>query len=145
VLQYLKSQDGQVTLGELAEHVAAVENDTTVAQITSKERKCVYVGLYQCHLPKMDEMNIVDFNQNRGRVELGPTAPQLDEYLETSTEPTRPWAVYYGTVGVLGLAFAVATGVIGNALWATVGVQAAMLVAIAGLAVAQHREQHAEN
>ncbi|PSP49506.1 hypothetical protein BRC67_10995 [Halobacteriales archaeon QH_3_68_24] len=56
VLRYLKGRDGPVALGDLAEEVAAVENDTPVAQVTSRERKCAYVGLYQCHLPKMDDM-----------------------------------------------------------------------------------------
>ncbi|WP_436927180.1 DUF7344 domain-containing protein [Halosimplex amylolyticum] len=86
VLHYLREHGGTVALGELAEHVAAVENGTTVAQVTSNERKCVYVGLYQCHLPKMDDMDIVEFNQNRGRISLGPNAAQLFEYLEESDE-----------------------------------------------------------
>jgi len=102
VLHYLADQEGTVSLGELAEHVAAVENDTTVARVTSKERKCVYVGLYQCHLPKMDDMDIVSFNQNRGRIEIGPNAEALYTYLDVSDSRDRPWPLYYGSVAALG-------------------------------------------
>jgi len=103
VLHYLADTDEEiVSLGTLAEHVAAVENDTTVARVTSKERKCVYVGLYQCHLPKMDDMDIVEFNQSRGTIALGPNADALYTYLEDSDARTRPWPLYYGAVVALG-------------------------------------------
>ena len=109
VLHYLKDHGGTVLLGELAEHVAAVENGTTVAQVTSNERKCVYVGLYQCHLPKMDDMDIVEFNQNRGRISLGPNATQLYEYLDESDDVDRPWPLYYGGLTVAGIGLLVAS------------------------------------
>jgi len=102
VLHYLADEEGPVSLGELAEHVAAVENDTTVARVTSKERKCVYVGLYQCHLPKMDDMDIVSFNQNRGKIEVGPNAGALYAYLDDSDSRDRSWPLYYGAVAALG-------------------------------------------
>ncbi|WP_135364030.1 DUF7344 domain-containing protein [Halosimplex halophilum] len=138
VLHYLQEHGGTVSLGELAEHVAAVENGTTVAQVTSNERKCVYVGLYQCHLPKMDDMDIVEFNQNRGRISLGPNAVQLYEYLEESDGADRPWPLYYGSLtgaGVLGLA-ASQLGAAAVGLTPTV-VATVALVGIAGVAAAQ--------
>ncbi|WP_436930355.1 DUF7344 domain-containing protein [Halosimplex halobium] len=144
VLHYLQEHGGTVSLGELAEHVAAVENGTTVAQVTSNERKCVYVGLYQCHLPKMDDMDIVEFNQNRGRISLGPNAVQLYEYLEESDGTDRPWPLYYGSLtgaGVLGLV-ASQLGAAAVGLTPTV-VATVALLGIAGVAAAQtldHRD-----
>jgi DNA-binding transcriptional ArsR family regulator len=110
-LHYLEENGGEASLSDLAEHIAAIENDTTVAAISSSQRKRVYVGLYQCHLPKMDDMDIVDFNQNRGTIRRAANADQLDPYLEDSTEP--PWHRIYGAVslaaaGLFGLS--VATG-----------------------------------
>jgi hypothetical protein len=103
-IDFLEQRDGEVKLGELAEHVAALENDTTVEAISSKERKRVYVGLYQCHLPKMDDLDIVEFNQNRGLVRLGPNAPQLDPYIGTDDEVGIDWPkVYLGFSAVGGL------------------------------------------
>ena len=70
VLDYLREADETVRIGELAEHIAAIENDIPVQQLNSQQRKRVYIGLYQCHLPKMDDAGVVDFNQDRGLVDL---------------------------------------------------------------------------
>jgi hypothetical protein len=123
VLSYLRTHDERVTLSDLAEHIAALENDTDVASITSSQRKRVYVGLYQCHLPKMDDMGVVDFNQNRGIVELGPHAAQLYEYLDNESEATRNWPMYYlgiATVGILHLGIAL-SGLVQSALFVVAG------------------------
>ncbi|WP_459192007.1 DUF7344 domain-containing protein [Halosimplex sp. J119] len=142
VLHYLRDHGETVALGDLAEHVAAVENGTTVAQVTSNERKCVYVGLYQCHLPKMDDMDIVDFNQNRGRISLGPNADQLFEYLEESDETERPWPLYYGSLTGVGAALLVASqlGAAAVGLTATV-VSTVVLLGLVGIASAQTLDQ----
>jgi len=146
VLHYLKDHGGTVSLGELAEHVAAVENGTTVAQVTSNERKCVYVGLYQCHLPKMDDMDIVDFNQNRGRISLGPNAPQLYEYLDESDDVERPWPLYYGALTAVGVGLLVASqlGAAAVGLTATV-VSVVVLLGLVGVATAQTLDQRSDD
>jgi len=113
VLRYLESTDEEtVSLSDLAEHIAAIENDTTVQAISSSERKRVYVGLYQCHLPKMDDMNVVAFDQNRGTISIGPNADQLETFLDIDDEEGRPWQRYYaglavGSAGLYGIALAV--------------------------------------
>ena len=130
VLQYLRDSEDEVTLGEVAEHIAAIENDTTVDAISSSERKRVYVGLYQCHLPKMDDMNIVSFNQNRGRIELAENAAQLEPFIEEDSDESRAWYQYYaGIAGGAGVLFA-ATQVAG------IGSALASSVLLVGLVVA---------
>lgn len=104
VIRYLREHEQQVTLSDLAEHIAALENDTDIASITSSQRKRVYVGLYQCHLPKMADMDIVHFNQNRGIVDLGPNAPQLYEYLDNDEGTSRQWYKYYIGISAFGIA-----------------------------------------
>ena len=121
VLRYLAEHEEPVSLGEIAEFVAADENDKPVAQISSQERKCAYVGLYQCHLPKMDDMGVVEFNQNRGLIETGGNAAQLKRYLDWSEESSRPWPLYYGSIAGAGL-----VGVLGSLF---------VLGPVAGLAV----------
>jgi len=101
VLKYLQDCEGSVSLSDLAEHVAAIENDTTVRALSSSQRKRVYVGLYQCHLPKMDDMDIVDFDQNRGRIELADNADQLDIYLDPDTSNAY-WHKYYASTSLIG-------------------------------------------
>jgi hypothetical protein len=136
VIRYLRENETQVTLSDLAEHIAALENDTDVASITSSQRKRVYVGLYQCHLPKMADMGIVHFNQNRGIVELGPNAPQLYEYLDNDTDPDREWHRYYLGLSGLGLGLIVVSLLVASQLAAVVAL--AMLSLAVGACSTYH-------
>jgi hypothetical protein len=101
-LAFLKANDGATTLSDMAEHIAAKENGISVEQLSSSQRKRVYIGLYQCHLPKMDSAGVVDFEKNRGTIEITPLAAELDTFLadpdETAADPVPP----------VNLAFAVA-------------------------------------
>ena len=81
VLRYLSGTDEQVRLGELAETIAARKCDKSVRQITSQERKRVYIGLYQGHLPKMDDCGVIEYNQQRGIIDHGPNYEVLVGYL----------------------------------------------------------------
>lgn len=94
VIDYLLTNtDGNARLDELAEHIAAKENDIEQSQLSSDQRKRVYIGLYQCHLPKMDDMGIIDFEKNRGTIALLPAVSQLEPYLarlEDDTEGQTP-------------------------------------------------------
>lgn len=101
VLHYLSIEPGPVRLRDLAERIAAWENDKSVSTITSDERKRVYVGLYQCHLTKMDEAGVVRFDQDRGYVERADGASLLYEYLDPNRPAEDGWSVRY-----LGLASA---------------------------------------
>ncbi|MFD1586616.1 hypothetical protein ACFR9U_06450 [Halorientalis brevis] len=78
-----------VELGTLAEHLAAAEFETTITELTSQERKRMYVSLYQCHLPKMDEAGIIEFDSDRKTLELGANAHHLEPYLYLDETPSR--------------------------------------------------------
>lgn len=118
VIRYLRENDGYAELNDLAEHIAAKENDIDVRQLSSDQRKRVYIGLYQCHLPKMDSLGVVDYDKDRGTIELQASVHQLLEYMdldqdgEEETQGTdRAWmipaiagfVVAIVTVGALGL------------------------------------------
>ncbi|WP_327054193.1 DUF7344 domain-containing protein [Halomicrococcus gelatinilyticus] len=109
VLRYLKEHEGPAEMREIAEQVAAWENDTTVAALTSDERQRVYIPLYQSHLPKLDEEGVVEYDQSRGIVERTELANRFDRYLEVSEEPdeedddrAHQWETYYLGISVLG-------------------------------------------
>jgi len=89
VLEFLREEGETVTIGELAEHIAAIENDTTVRQLNAQQRKRVYIGLYQCHLPKMDDVDVIEFNQSRGRISPGKHIEPLYEYLDVANGETE--------------------------------------------------------
>jgi DNA-binding transcriptional ArsR family regulator len=98
-LHYLKHGDERAELGELSEYVASWENETTVQEVDSAARKRVYTSLQSHHLPKMDELGIVDYDDRAGVVELDESADDLDVYLEVVEGRDVPWSQYY-----LGLA-----------------------------------------
>jgi hypothetical protein len=84
-LQYLRRTGGAARLRDLAEYIAAKENDVEPDELTSAQRKRVYTTLYQCHLPKMDEAGIVEYDQDRGNVELLDPATELFEHVDATT------------------------------------------------------------
>jgi hypothetical protein len=49
----------------------------------------------------MDDMDIVDFDQNRGRIELAANADQLDAYLDPDTSSAY-WYKYYASTSLVG-------------------------------------------
>ena len=89
VVRYLLAESESTTLGELAEHIAAIENDKPQSALSSTERKRVYISLYQGHLPKLDDAGAIEFDENRKTVEVGSTLDQLASYLPADESPTH--------------------------------------------------------
>lgn len=104
ILRYLLD-DPETTLGTLAEHVASIENDKPERELSSSERKRVYIVLYQCHLPKLDDADVVEFDENRKSVTMGPEFDQLRPYLfpEEAEGAAGPAAGFYLGVSALGV------------------------------------------
>lgn len=112
-LYYLRREGGQAELSDLTEQVAAWENETTPAALSTEQRKRVYISLYQTHLPKLDEANIVDYDRDDGVVRLGDRATDLDIYLGDVSRDEFPWDRYY-------LALAGASALLVGAVWLNV-------------------------
>lgn len=138
VVRYL--QEHQVaTLSDLAEHVAALENDKDIRNLTSSERKRVYVGLYQCHLPRMDDAGVIDFDSDRGTIELNHQAEQLDAYLIDDDESDRNWSLLYLSTSITGGGvYALSTSVISAGELVSSAVVFATLLVVAGCSLMQH-------
>ncbi|MDG5820455.1 hypothetical protein [Natronococcus sp. A-GB7] len=81
-IRYLLEHDEPVKMRDVAEYVAALENDTTVAELSSTERQRVYIPLYQSHLPKLDSEGIIEYNKSRGIVRPTETLELFRPYLE---------------------------------------------------------------
>lgn len=92
VLHHLKSMGERVTVRELSEQVAAWENGIEVAAVTPKERKRVYTALHQTHLPKMAEVGVIDYDRDRGTLELTDAVETFDIYLEVVPEQDLSWS-----------------------------------------------------
>ena len=123
-IHYCKREDGPVTLGDLAEHVAAWELDKEVDEITSTERKRVYTSLQQSHLPTLERANIIEFDDHT--IELTEEAAELEVYLDVVPEESIPWGLYYTGLSALAMVVlaglwleVVPTGTIPELGWAT--------------------------
>lgn len=127
-LHYLQRADNGTELGELAEQVAAWENDVPQDQISYDQRKRVYTSLQQVHLPRMDNMGVVEFDDRAGTVTMGPAADELEIYMEVVEGREIPWSSFYLGLSVVNLALVglVAAGVPG--LGPLSGVGAAVFV-----------------
>lgn len=104
-LHYLKQEGDLTSIGELAENIAAWENGTSVGEVTSSERKRVYISLLQLHLPRMEEVGLVEFNRSRGVVEPLPRMFDVDVYLEVVPDNEIPWSNFYLGLAVTNLGF----------------------------------------
>jgi len=99
-LHYLKQEGGRTDLGKMAERIASWEYKKTRRDITSDERKYVYSALQQRHLPKMDDIGLVEFDKRTGSVEPTPVLDGIDIYAEVVPEGTVPWGGYFGLLSV---------------------------------------------
>lgn len=115
VLSALSDPDGPTSLGDLAEHIAAIENDKPRSALDSQERKRVYVGLYQSHLPKMDEAGAIRFDDDRGTVEPGPHIDVFRGYLDRDRDEGAPVG-FYATIAAAGVLGALVTAFVGDPL-----------------------------
>jgi len=128
VLYLLRDADEPVELTTLAEHVAAWENDTSVDDITEQERKRVYVSLYQTHIPRLDDANVVNYDKESGLVSLATDAKEIDSYLDSSEEDVQ-WEWIYLVLAGLG-ALALGLTVLEAPLFAALSVSAVAGVVI---------------
>jgi hypothetical protein len=140
VLYYLRQTDEPVDLTNLAEHVAAWENETDPDSLTDQQRKRVYVSLYQTHIPKLDDAGVVSYDGDAGTVELAPGATRIDEYL-TQSENGPPWQAIYFAEVIVGAVALVLTiyGAFGPVSEALVGLL--VVVTFALTTVAQYLYQ----
>ena len=115
VLHALKGRDEEtVSFGTIVETVSAWEYETDPAELSWKQRKRVYTALRQSHLPKLDETGIINYDQNRGTVELTEEAQEVQLYLEYVPSHDIPWSYCYLAFAGLGLAMSLL-------MWASVG------------------------
>jgi predicted house-cleaning noncanonical NTP pyrophosphatase (MazG superfamily) len=146
-LHYLKQHaDRRVELRELVDHVAAWENDTTVDELESTNRKCVYTALRQSHLPKMDDAGVVDYDLRRGEIELTDAAQETELYLERVPQSDIPWGEYYLGLSAVSVALVAVTwaGIVPFANLSGVDVTAILVVVFAVSAIV-HKYQSMKN
>ena len=104
-LHYLNSVDYPVSVGELAEQIAAWENSVSRNRVTAAQRKRVYTALQQFHLDKMVDAELVRYERRDGMVELAFDSDSIDIYLDIVESDNIPWSTYYTGLSVLSAGF----------------------------------------
>jgi len=110
VLHYLKQlEDGEAApLSAIASHVAAWEQGQEVPDITYEDRKSVQTSLYQTHLPKLAEKNLIEYDPESKLVTRRETSDTIEVYLEKVAEEELPWSTVFvglsGTICLLAIA-----------------------------------------
>lgn len=129
LLQYL-SREEELSVTELSRIIAAWENETTVEELSYDDRKTVYTALLQTHLPKLDEMGVVEYDTARKHVRLTDRSEQLRPYLELEgadpdeDDDSRP----YGLLVWLLLSVAAFGVLLGR--YSVAGLEGALLTAL---------------
>lgn len=81
VIAFLRQHGGEASLTEVTEHVAAAEYEVDAEAVSSDQHKCVYTGLYQCHLPRLEKSGVIDFDKDDKSVALADNASRVESYL----------------------------------------------------------------
>ncbi|EMA70907.1 DUF7344 domain-containing protein [Halorubrum distributum] len=109
VIKYLKRAGDDARVRDIAEQLAAWENDLEIPEVTYKQRKRVYTALHQSHLPKLAASGFIEYESDRGLVSLTDESRQLEVYLEIVSDNEILWSEYYvGLAVVCGLLAAAA-------------------------------------
>lgn len=109
VLEYLREQEQQTCLRDVVEWIAAIEADESPPP--KNLRDSVYVSLHQSHLPKLDEVALIDYDRDRKTIALRGEAREVDIYTEVVTTYGITWAAYYLGLAVLSLLVVLAAAV----------------------------------
>lgn len=81
-LQVLSEGTAPLALADLATEIAAREEDEPAYTVDQDRTKRVLVSLYHCHIPKLSDAGVVDYDATRRTVELsdtGQSAPMRRE------------------------------------------------------------------
>ena len=88
VISCLRAGGGSMSVEELTTEVAADEYGVPAGELTSEQYKRVYTGLYQCHLCRMDDLGVIDFDTDGNTVRLRDAVSDLEPYLDDVKDRT---------------------------------------------------------
>jgi hypothetical protein len=86
-------KEGPLELPTLAEHVAAIELETTVDELDAQERKRVYISCYQTHVSRLVDAGFAEHDEETGMVSPRPELHSLIASLGWQTPSNSPYSV----------------------------------------------------
>lgn len=108
IVYYLINQDCPAACRELAEQVAAWENDAEPDQVATSQYQSVYNSLYQTHLPELEDTGLVRYDRSENLIYPTQQLAEVEHFVD-STVPRfserlgLPFPVLIGGVLLLGL------------------------------------------
>jgi hypothetical protein len=106
----VESSGEATTLHDLSQEIAARE--TGESPPPRGARESVYNSLHQTHLPKLEELGVVDYDRDAREVHPSEHARDVDKYMEVVTSHGVTWSEVYRSLGVASLTLV---------LWSLVG------------------------
>lgn len=110
-LHHLMTRDEGADIGELSRQIAAWETGQTIEQVTSQERRRVYVSLHQTHLPRLNKAGILNYEDTGDTIRLTDRGENLRVYMEVVEGNDIPWSVFYLGLSALGASLLLAAWV----------------------------------
>lgn len=101
VIDIIQDSDGPITVRELSEEIGAIVSGTDPPP--RKTKQSVYVSLLQTHLPKLDELNIVQYESDGKLVSVREGLSDVTVYMETVPKYGISRSEYYAALSILGL------------------------------------------
>lgn len=95
-----EAEEKRLDVRDLSEQVAALE--TGEDPPPRDKRQSVYVSLHQTHLPKLDGLGIVTYDDDK-QVALRDRVEEVEVYMEVVPRYGLSWGEFYFGLGLLGL------------------------------------------
>ncbi|WP_227375915.1 DUF7344 domain-containing protein [Haladaptatus halobius] len=80
ILSRLDSGRTPMSLANLADEIVVHERDAPLAEIPARDVKQVYMSLYHSHVPRLEDADLVEYDQERDAVSLRERSPVVDRY-----------------------------------------------------------------
>lgn len=89
VLSCLQEYATPMALGDIADELAVREHEVAITDIPAEEVTSIYISLYHCHIPKMADLGIVEYSQDRDAVTLTEKGSELISMVSLPTPVSR--------------------------------------------------------
>jgi len=87
LLRLLDRAGGEATMGHVTNEIATAEHGS---EAVAGERKAVYVSLYQTHVPRLVDADVVEYDQSSKLLRLTDRAAVLLAYLQFEPDTEKP-------------------------------------------------------
>lgn len=134
-------EDGSIGLRELSEQIASQE--TGESPPPRDARRSVYVSLKQTHIPKLEELKIISYDEDAKEVNQEEHASDVAVYMEVVPKYGLAWSEFYFALGLLGLLSTLAAGQ-GIPPFATVGVAGVAALSLVVIMLAASYQTYAQ-